>query len=191
MRKCDAVRVTFSKQINFPPFYHQVYPADLFSIILSSSIFSKTMPCPPIPPLISVRHTPCQGLRCRLALALLSSAPSLPFATRLLPNNICSRPHSDQSELSTLMPAARLHLALSQSRLCASTCEVAKSKIQAGVSESIVAAIRETLKERGPSGLCAGLSARVPRLFLSQVHCNFLLSACSIRSVCLQCAAAN
>jgi len=46
--------------------------------------------------------------------------------------------------------------------------DVAKSKIQAGVSPGIVAAIRETVRERGLLGLTSGLSVRVPRLFLSQ-----------------------
>ena len=47
--------------------------------------------------------------------------------------------------------------------------DVAKSKIQAGISPGIVAAIRETVRERGLIGLTSGLSVRVPRLFLSQV----------------------
>ena len=46
--------------------------------------------------------------------------------------------------------------------------DVAKSKIQAGVSPGIVSAIRETVRERGLIGLTSGLSVRVPRLFLSQ-----------------------
>eukprot|EP00324_Dicrateria_rotunda_P001971 CAMPEP_0206167944 /NCGR_PEP_ID=MMETSP1474-20131121/30209_1 /ASSEMBLY_ACC=CAM_ASM_001110 /TAXON_ID=97495 /ORGANISM="Imantonia sp., Strain RCC918" /LENGTH=252 /DNA_ID=CAMNT_0053572957 /DNA_START=56 /DNA_END=814 /DNA_ORIENTATION=- len=46
--------------------------------------------------------------------------------------------------------------------------DVAKSQIQAGRHTSIVACLRETLAERGVGGLTAGLSARVPRLFLSQ-----------------------
>ena len=46
--------------------------------------------------------------------------------------------------------------------------DVAKSKIQAGISPGIVHAIRETVRERGLVGLASGLSARVPRLFLSQ-----------------------
>lgn len=46
--------------------------------------------------------------------------------------------------------------------------DVAKSKIQAGVSRGIVSAIAETVRERGLIGLTSGLSVRVPRLFLSQ-----------------------
>lgn len=46
--------------------------------------------------------------------------------------------------------------------------DVAKSKIQAGISPGIVHAIKETVRERGLIGLTSGLSARVPRLFLSQ-----------------------
>jgi solute carrier family 25 citrate transporter 1 len=46
--------------------------------------------------------------------------------------------------------------------------DVAKSKIQAGRSPSIIHAIRETVAERGIVGLGSGLTARVPRLFLSQ-----------------------
>lgn len=46
--------------------------------------------------------------------------------------------------------------------------DVAKSKIQAGKHTSIVACLREVVAERGIAGLGAGLSARVPRLFLSQ-----------------------
>jgi len=46
--------------------------------------------------------------------------------------------------------------------------DIAKSKIQAGVHSSIGVCIRETVRERGLIGLTAGMSARVPRLFLSQ-----------------------
>jgi solute carrier family 25 citrate transporter 1 len=46
--------------------------------------------------------------------------------------------------------------------------DVAKSKIQAGVHTSIVGCIRSTVAEQGVMGLTAGLSARMPRLFLSQ-----------------------
>ncbi|KAL1503696.1 hypothetical protein AB1Y20_012169 [Prymnesium parvum] len=46
--------------------------------------------------------------------------------------------------------------------------DIAKSKIQAGVHCSISECIRETVKQRGLVGLGAGLSARLPRLFLSQ-----------------------
>jgi solute carrier family 25 citrate transporter 1 len=46
--------------------------------------------------------------------------------------------------------------------------DIAKSKIQAGHSNSIVGAIAETAKKDGLFGLTAGLSARMPRLFLSQ-----------------------
>merc|ERR1719230_1421172 len=46
--------------------------------------------------------------------------------------------------------------------------DIAKSKIQAGVHNSIVGAIAETAKKDGLYGLTAGLSARMPRLFLSQ-----------------------
>ena len=46
--------------------------------------------------------------------------------------------------------------------------DVAKSKIQAGVSPGIISAVRETVRERGLIGLTSGLSVRVPRLFLSQ-----------------------
>jgi solute carrier family 25 citrate transporter 1 len=46
--------------------------------------------------------------------------------------------------------------------------DVAKSKIQAGKHTSIVACIQEVVRERGLIGLTSGLSARVPRLFLSQ-----------------------
>ena len=49
--------------------------------------------------------------------------------------------------------------------------DVAKSKIQAGVSPGIVSAIRETVRACGSeasSGPTSGLSVRVPRLFLSQ-----------------------
>ena len=48
--------------------------------------------------------------------------------------------------------------------------DVAKSKIQAGVSRGIVSAIAETVRERGLIGLTSGLSVRVPRLFLSQAR---------------------
>ena len=46
--------------------------------------------------------------------------------------------------------------------------DIAKSKIQAGVHSSIAECIRETVRERGLLGLTAGMSARLPRLFLSQ-----------------------
>lgn len=46
--------------------------------------------------------------------------------------------------------------------------DVAKSQIQAGRHTSIVSCLKETVRERGIAGLGAGLSARVPRLFLSQ-----------------------
>lgn len=46
--------------------------------------------------------------------------------------------------------------------------DIAKSKIQAGFHCSIVECIRDTVRQRGLFGLTAGLSARLPRLFLSQ-----------------------
>lgn len=46
--------------------------------------------------------------------------------------------------------------------------DVAKSKIQAGKHTSIITCLQEVMRERGVMGLTAGLSARVPRLFLSQ-----------------------
>jgi len=46
--------------------------------------------------------------------------------------------------------------------------DVAKSQIQAGRHTSIVTCLSETVRTRGLTGLTSGLSARVPRLFLSQ-----------------------
>jgi len=46
--------------------------------------------------------------------------------------------------------------------------DIAKSKIQAGIHTSITASIKEVVRERGWIGLTSGMSARVPRLFLSQ-----------------------
>lgn len=46
--------------------------------------------------------------------------------------------------------------------------DIAKSKIQAGMHSSIIGSIRDTIENRGILGLTAGLSARLPRLFLSQ-----------------------
>lgn len=46
--------------------------------------------------------------------------------------------------------------------------DVAKSKIQAGLYTSMTKCLKETVAEGGVMSLTAGLSARVPRLFLSQ-----------------------
>jgi len=46
--------------------------------------------------------------------------------------------------------------------------DIAKSKIQAGHSTSIVGSIKDVIVKEGPFALSAGLSARMPRLFLSQ-----------------------
>jgi len=46
--------------------------------------------------------------------------------------------------------------------------DVVKSKIQAGYQGGIINCLKDTAKERGLAGFTAGLSARVPRLFLSQ-----------------------
>jgi len=46
--------------------------------------------------------------------------------------------------------------------------DVVKSRIQAGYEGGIVKCLKDTYKNRGLVGFTAGLSARVPRLFLSQ-----------------------
>lgn len=46
--------------------------------------------------------------------------------------------------------------------------DVVKSKVQAGYRGGMVKCLQEVVQERGLLGLTAGLSARVPRLFLSQ-----------------------
>lgn len=46
--------------------------------------------------------------------------------------------------------------------------DVVKSKIQAGYEGGIIQCLKDVVKERGLVGFTAGLSARVPRLFLSQ-----------------------
>jgi hypothetical protein len=46
--------------------------------------------------------------------------------------------------------------------------DVVKSKMQAGYEGGNIACIREIIKERGFSAFGAGLTARVPRLFMSQ-----------------------
>jgi len=46
--------------------------------------------------------------------------------------------------------------------------DVVKSKIQAGYEGGIIKCLKDTYAQRGMSGFTAGLSARVPRLFLSQ-----------------------
>ena len=46
--------------------------------------------------------------------------------------------------------------------------DVVKSRIQSGQSASAVECCQTLLRERGPAAFAAGLSARVPRLFVSQ-----------------------
>jgi hypothetical protein len=46
--------------------------------------------------------------------------------------------------------------------------DVIKSRIQAGYSGGILGCLRDVLREKGVAALGAGLSARVPRLFVSQ-----------------------
>jgi hypothetical protein len=81
---------------------------------------------------------------------------------------LCSVTGSDPAKPSAWVPFLAGGLGGAISVIFNNPADVVKSKMQAGYSGGNLACIRDIIKERGVTAFGAGLSARVPRLFMSQ-----------------------